>query len=735
MLIADAFSPATPRANAITLQHLTSTVHGSTGYPFEIRVLREELDETTNEILVDIEIRPKAGIPYAFRTSSVATQGDPYSGFLGDMIYYPNFPAFPVSGIRIQPGGSWTFEAKKFGFDAFGGEPGDTPFMVAYGQFGFLVLRLLGIDAPITGRDAVLGILEALSTIPGPVGLGTSLAAFVGNLTSCSPSCNFIQILEDVYNLLTSEDLLGNLPRQAMVSVLDAINVSVTTGQVDDAFKFISLVLALPRVAGALWEMATGPNFQFVRFSNPLGPPDSGTIPPPSGSQDCDPTCLNSLPDPPSISVSVTSAPNAAGWNNSNVSIDWTVAGASTSSGCADEIISFETSGLIRTCFASNIGGGTSLPTRLIKIDLTAPTTDHTIPAPDGKRGWHVTDVLVTLNERDPLLTDGSAGSGVDVTKYRVNGGAWQTYSGPFLVTTESLNNVVEYYSEDVADNVQATQSFSFKLDKTPPEIEIDEGETDDILWDQAHLERGILSNDPVLNIDCTATDNLDLYEVRAEKAGTDTVLDSQFLHQEPPITQSACELEIPLEPGVNTIDIIAEDCAGWEDSVQIQVVYVVPGAHDPRSVGFWSNAVKTGKYDSAGLVTLLSYTNVASDVWGTDTTRNRYGELGFLNYRAILAATERANATMEEKMKGQLLADWLNMVSGRLAVKRPVDVSRVWMWPLVMDGINDDPLTYAYRVTLEIEEKVQPAPAPFAVNAVSKNLAEGLDTGSIILP
>jgi hypothetical protein len=397
-----------------------------------------------------------------------------------------------------------------------------------------------------------------------------------------------------------------------------------------------------------------------------------------------------------------------------------------------------ETGGTILTCTATNGVGLTSiLSTPPIRIDLHAPNTDHSLnpPEPNGKRNWYISDVTVTLNEKDPLLTTGEAGSGVQVTRYRVNDGAWTDYNGPFVVSNESLDNKVEYYSIDKADNQEATQNFHFKLDKTPPEIKIDSGETDDIIWNQAHLEHGILANDPVLSIDCDATDNLDLFEIRAEDADTGETLDAENVHADPPITHADCSLEIPLHEGINTIDIVAEDCAGWEDAIRIQVVYVEPGRHDPRSMGFWAQALKTHKYDDDEMSTLLSYTNVASDTWGTDATRNRFGELTLSNFGAILNAAARNNVDMETKMKGQLLADWLNMVSGRLAVKKPVDVSPVKLWPSVMDDVGGDPVTYAYRVTLEIEEKVQPAPANMQVNLVSKNLAEALDLDEITLP
>jgi hypothetical protein len=44
-------------------------------------------------------------------------------------------------------------------------------------------------------------------------------------------------------------------------------------------------------------------------------------------------------------------------------------------------------------------------------------------------------------------------------------------------------------------------------------------------------------------------------------------------------------------------------------------------------------------------------------------------------------------------------------------------------------------PFTFAYEVTLEIEEKVQPAKASFGINSVSKDLAEGVNERTLIVP
>lgn len=379
--------------------------------------------------------------------------------------------------------------------------------------------------------------------------------------------------------------------------------------------------------------------------------------------------------------------------------------------------------------------------TASILIDKTPPSTlASLVPSvPNGKRGWYISDVTVSLAASDPLLADGTAGSGVAATSYQVNGGGWQAYAGSFVVSTESLDNVVEFFSTDVAGNAEATKNVHFKLDKTPPDISITSGGLDELLWDQAHLRHGVLTNTGTLALTGNATDNLCLWEVRTVDVDSGLTTASQQppdanVFPPPPPTSLGYSLSVPLHTGINTLDVTAEDCAGWTKAIRIQVVYVIPGPFDPRSKGFWYNAIKTKQYSTSQMQTFVDYTNVASDVWGTDASRNRYGELTVSRVRDLLNVSD-TNPDMEPKMEAQLLADWLNMVSGRLAVKKAINVSSVSGWPTVMDDIGGNPLTFAYKVALEIEEKVQPAKASFEINTVAKNLAEGMNLKTIILP
>ncbi|RIJ67044.1 hypothetical protein D1871_23570, partial [Nakamurella silvestris] len=84
--------------------------------------------------------------------------------------------------------------------------------------------------------------------------------------------------------------------------------------------------------------------------------------------------------------------------------------------------------------------------TTTVKIDATKPTTTG---AQSGTGS-----VTVTLTATD-------ATSGVASTQYRIDGGAWTTYSTPFQVTSGAAAKVVEYRSTDLAGNVESTKQLT----------------------------------------------------------------------------------------------------------------------------------------------------------------------------------------------------------------------------------------------------------------------------------
>jgi hypothetical protein len=100
-----------------------------------------------------------------------------------------------------------------------------------------------------------------------------------------------------------------------------------------------------------------------------------------------------------------------------------------------------------------------------IKIDQTKPTTICELTGIIGSQEWYISNVTIILD-----ATDGT--SGVNSTFYRLNNGDWQNYLQPFIVSTDT-RHVLEFYSTDMAGNVELTQNITFKIDKLLPNATI----------------------------------------------------------------------------------------------------------------------------------------------------------------------------------------------------------------------------------------------------------------------
>lgn len=92
-----------------------------------------------------------------------------------------------------------------------------------------------------------------------------------------------------------------------------------------------------------------------------------------------------------------------------------------------------------------------------VVVDSTDPETTADIAGVAGDGGWYRSDVTVTLNATDEL-------SGVNATKYRVDSGAWQTYTDSFVIS-ENGEHQVEFYSTDEAGNQEGIGSVDVNVD------------------------------------------------------------------------------------------------------------------------------------------------------------------------------------------------------------------------------------------------------------------------------
>jgi len=109
---------------------------------------------------------------------------------------------------------------------------------------------------------------------------------------------------------------------------------------------------------------------------------------------------------------------------------------------------------------------GSDFSDSLFTVDNAPPETTLETTGTMGNNGWYISNVTITLNASD-------AESGVNKTVYRINGGPWQNYTVPFVVSTEG-NLSFEYYSIDNGGQIEGSNFDNVKIDKNPPVVTFD---------------------------------------------------------------------------------------------------------------------------------------------------------------------------------------------------------------------------------------------------------------------
>lgn len=156
---------------------------------------------------------------------------------------------------------------------------------------------------------------------------------------------------------------------------------------------------------------------------------------------------------PPLISASAAPAPNAAGWNNTNVIISYLC--SDSLSGIAlcpsPATVSTEGAGQSIAAQATDQAGNTSAVTTTLNIDKTPPVVTVTVAPPLNAAGWSNTNETVSFTCTDSL-------SGV------------ASCPPQQIVASEGQNQNISGIATDVAGNT-TTGSVSLSIDKTPPTI------------------------------------------------------------------------------------------------------------------------------------------------------------------------------------------------------------------------------------------------------------------------
>jgi alpha-tubulin suppressor-like RCC1 family protein len=165
---------------------------------------------------------------------------------------------------------------------------------------------------------------------------------------------------------------------------------------------------------------------------------------------------------PPTLTGLAAAAPNAAGWYRAPVTMDWTCTDARSGIAAGACPASSATVGegssvSVSASVSDKAGNTTTASSESVKVDLTAPSTGASAPPT-----WSNQDVTLTLSSSDAL-------SGVARTEYRVDGGDTQTGTAP-VVSGQGVHTL-EFWSTDVAGNVEGVQTVTVRIDTDAPSI------------------------------------------------------------------------------------------------------------------------------------------------------------------------------------------------------------------------------------------------------------------------
>jgi hypothetical protein len=160
-------------------------------------------------------------------------------------------------------------------------------------------------------------------------------------------------------------------------------------------------------------------------------------------------------PTPPQVTLALFGTSGTNGWYTSQVTLNWTVVDPEsiilTENGCDAKTITSDTTGITFTCSASSDGGTTTVTSKTIKVDTTAPAVTAIPSRSSDANGWYNHPVAVGF-----AGTDGTS---------KIASCTSTTYAGP-----DNANTAVTGSCTDNAGNVGAA-SLGLKYDATAPSI------------------------------------------------------------------------------------------------------------------------------------------------------------------------------------------------------------------------------------------------------------------------
>lgn len=247
------------------------------------------------------------------------------------------------------------------------------------------------------------------------------------------------------------------------------------------------------------------------------------------------------------------------------------------------------------------------------------PTTSATLSAEPNGNGWFNRSVTVGLSASYPGTEQVS-------TKYSVNGGTEQPYTGPIVVDTEGIHDV-SYFSSTDKGPAEAPKQLQLKLDMTAPVVALTQsGSQVGDVWEQDMLKFELHSVDELSGV-----------------SKQSLVMDGQSIE----IGQQIRAKD--LGPGEHVIEYRVEDAAGNvtsnQSKFQVKKQHAVAAPGTP--VLSDNNRHRTGLRDGNYKVTMNLW-------WGTNGTEFNLYEDGVLIQTIGLTESSPAAQTVSVDITGK---------------------------------------------------------------------------------
>ena len=351
-----------------------------------------------------------------------------------------------------------------------------------------------------------------------------------------------------------------------------------------------------------------------------LGLPVNGSATDIAGNVGTDSVTVKLDKTAPTISGAIVSGTiGSNGWYLGPVTVHFSCADAlSGLATCPDDVTLTDNGANTASGTARDIAGNPATATVTgISIDQELPSTSALLEGPLSDN-WYTGTVTLTLSGHD--LT-----SGVAVTTYSVDGAETQSYSEPISISSQGAHSI-EYWSTDVAGNVETSTSVGFTIDSIAPVTTLTDPVSPASGWFQ--------SSDIPLTVAAT--------DAESGVEGTYFTIDGGA----PQIYLEALTTQLPT--GSHEIGYWSEDFAGNLEATRTTVVKVdtvlptIAGTASPTANSFgWNNS-------NVDVTFACTDTNSGIAGCGPDTTVGNEGAGQSVRGDAIDVAGNTGFATVE---------------------------------------------------------------------------------------